>query len=144
MNEAQALAFFYVIPIALWLALLGVLVRVWWSRRLEDSLAYLVFLRERKVLFISLLVALTVLHIVVEFVNLLNGLGGIAGPAVLGFGLVATTVGAVIVFLFAWFLLRGAATGARHPVVLDVPEHIAYSLGVLDRAEQESGQRQLE
>ncbi len=138
MNTVQGLALFYAIPIALWLGLLAILFRVWWSHKLEDSLAYLVFLRERKVLFISLLAALTVLHVIVEFVNLVNGLGGLPDSFALGLGLVATIVGALIVFLFAWFLLRGAAGPHRSPVVLDLPEHLAYSLGVLDRAESES------
>ncbi len=134
MNEPEAIALFYLIPIALWLALLGVLFRVWWSHKLEDSLAYLVFLRERKVLFLSLLGALTVLHVTVEVVNIANVLGWLGGPAVIGFGLVATLLGSLIVFLFAWFLL-GAKPSNTKPMVFDGPEHLAYSLGIIDRAE---------
>ena len=141
MVAAQYLALFYLIPIALWLALLAVLFRVWWSRKLEDSLAYLVFLRERKVLFISLLVGLTAVHLFAESVRLANGLGWLNDFATLGIGLVTSVVGALIVFLFAWFLLRGSSGRRTQPVVLDVPEHLIYSLGVLDRAESDRERR---
>ncbi len=138
MSPTQDLAFFYLVPIALWFALLAILVRVWWSGKLEDSLAYLVFLRERKLLFVSLLVALTVLHIGVEFVNFASTFNSIGGTAVLAFGIGATTVGALIVFLFAWLLLRRPPPGPRRSLVLDLPDNIAYSLGALDRAESGS------
>ena len=147
MNETQAIALFYLIPIALWLALLGILFRVWWSHKLEDGLAYLVFLRERKVLFVSLLAGLTVLHVIVEVVNIGYVLGWFAGLSVLTFGLTASVVGSVLVFLFGWVLLRGAGPKTAHPTVLDGPEHLAYTLGLVDRAEaakwsrQESGPR---
>lgn len=136
MDSAQAFALFYVVPIALWFALLAVLFRVWWSHKLEDSLAFLVFLRERKVLFVSLLISLTVVHIGSLFVRLANGFGWVDDWVALGFGLIASVVGSLIVFLFAWFLLRVGSPGSRAPVVLDLPEHLAYSLGVLDRAEK--------
>lgn len=139
MFSAQDLAFFYLAPIALWLALLAILVRVWWSGKLEDSLAYLVFLRERKLLFVSLLVALTLLHVGVELVNIVSTFESIGGTAMLAFGLGTTTVGALIVFLFAWLLLRRPPKGPRRSLVLDLPDHLAYSLGALDRAESGSG-----
>ncbi len=135
MDTAQYVALFYLVPIALLLALLAVLFRVWWSRKLEDSLAYLVFLRERKVLFISLLVGLATDHLVGQSARLANGFGWLSDYAMLGIGIVTSVVGALLVFLIAWLLLRGGADRRSQPVVLDVPEHLVYSLGVVDRAE---------
>jgi hypothetical protein len=135
-NEAQDLALFYFVPIALWAALILILFRVWWSRKLEDSLAYLVYLRERKVLFVSLIVGLACLHVVNESVKVANGFGWVSGYATLGVGLVASIAGAAILFLFAWFLVWRGPARLPDPVVLDLPENLAYSLGVLDRAEK--------
>lgn len=136
-NEAQQLAVYYVIPIALWLTLLAILFRVWWSRKLEDSLAYLVFLRERKVLFVSLIALMAVIHLSNESIKIATGIGWIGGPVALEAGLTASVAGALTLFFFAWSLLRGAAKRVARPIVLDIPPHLAYSLGVLDRAEQE-------
>ena len=141
MNEPQAIALFYLIPIALWLALLGILFRVWWSHTLEDGLAYLVFLRERKVLFVSLLAGLTILHVIVEVVNIGFVLGWFAGLSVLTFGLAASVIGSVLVFLFGWVLLRGAGPTSPRPAVLDGPEHLAYTVGLVDRAEAAQASR---
>jgi hypothetical protein len=137
MNAAQDVALFYVIPIALWVGLLLILFRVWWMSTLEDSLAYLVYLRERKALFITLLVGLAAVHMTNESVKFANGFGWVGASATLAVGLAATFLGALILFLFAWFLLWRAPSEIRRPIVLDVPEHLAYSLGVLDRAERE-------
>jgi hypothetical protein len=136
-NEAQNLALFYLIPIALWVALLLIVFRVWWSRKLEDSLAYLVYLRERRVLFVSLIVGLAFLHMANEAVKIANGFGWIGDYATLGVGIVVSVAGTLIVFLFAWFLLWRGPSQVPRPIVLDVPENLAYSLGVLDRAERE-------
>jgi len=136
-NEAEVLAFFYLIPVALWLTILAILLQVWWGGKLEDSLAYLVFLRERKVLFVSLIAGMAAVHLVNESVKILYGVGGISESTTLTVGLMASLAGAALVFLFAWFLLRGAQTKVARPIVLDVPPHMVYSLGVLDRAEQE-------
>jgi hypothetical protein len=136
MNAAQDVALFYVIPIALWIGLLLILIRVWWTSTLEDSLAYLVYLRERKALFITLLVGLAAVHMANESVKFANGFGWIGDSMTLAVGLAATFLGALILFLFAWFLLWRAPSQVQRPIVLDVPEHLAYSLGVLDRAER--------
>jgi hypothetical protein len=137
LTALQNLALFYLIPIALWLALVVILFRIWWSQKLEDSLAYLVFLRERKVLFMSLFIGLAVLHVAEESLLMTNAFGWISERTTEIIGLAGSVVGAVIIFLFGWLLLRGAASKVGRPVVLDVPPHLAYTLGVLDRSEQE-------
>lgn len=141
MNVVQDLALFYVIPIALWIALLAILFRVWWSSKLEDSLAYLVYLRERKVLFVSLIGGLAVVHVINEFVKIANGFGWVGSYATAGVRIVASVAGSVIVFLFAWFLLWVGPARLPRPLVLDVPDHLTYSLGVLDRVEKERDNR---
>jgi pilus assembly protein TadC len=141
MGSPDTLALFYVIPIALWLALVVILFRVWWSRKLEDSLAYLVFLRERKVLFVSLFASLAALHVAEESLQITNGFGWISDSMTLDIGLAGSVAGAVIIFLFGWLLLRGASIHVQRPIVLDVPPQLAYSLGVLDRSEQEQRDR---
>lgn len=138
MGLPNGFALFYLIPIALWLALVVILFRVWWSRKLEDSLAYLVFLRQRKVLFVSLFASLAVLHVAEESLQLSNGFGRISSSTTVGIGVVGSVAGAIIIFVFGWILLRGASSQVARPIVLDVPPHLAYSLGVLDRAEEES------
>ena len=137
MDQAQALALFYVIPIALWVAVLVILLQVWLTRKLEDSLAYLVYLRERKVLFVSLLVALAGTRAISAVIKVANGFGWVDNNAALWAGIVTSVVGAAIVFVFAWFLLWKGPSRLPSPLVLDMPEQLAYSLGVLDRAEKE-------
>lgn len=141
MSPPDAFALFYIIPIALWLTLVVILFRVWWSRKLEDSLAYLVFLRRRKVLFVSLFASLAALHVAEESLLLANGLGWISTSMTLDVGLVGSVVGGVLIFSFGWLLLRGAASQVSRPIVVDVPAHLAYSLGVLDRSEHDKDQR---
>ncbi|HTT14631.1 MAG TPA: hypothetical protein VMG81_02475 [Thermoplasmata archaeon] len=134
----QDLALFYLIPIALWLTLLLIVCWIWWTKRLEDSLAYLVYLRERKVRFVSLIGALALTRIVAAVVNLASGIGWVSGLAVLVTGIVASVLGGILVFLFGWLLLWRGPAAVPHPLVLDVPEHLAYSLGVVDRTDRET------
>ena len=137
MDQTQAITLFYVIPIALWVAVVVILLQVWLSRKLETSLAYLVYLRERKVLFISLLVALAGTRAASAVVRVANGFGWVGNGAELWTGIAMSILGAVIVLLFAWFLLWKGASRLPQPMVLDVPDSLTYSLGVLDRAERE-------
>jgi Mn2+/Fe2+ NRAMP family transporter len=141
MTQPDSLALFYVIPIILWLVLVVILFRVWWSRKLEDSLAYLVFLRQRKVLFVTLFASLAALHVAEDSLQITNGFGWISDTMTVDIGVAGAVVGGIIIFLFGWLLLRGAATHVQRPIVLDVPAHLAYSLGVLDRSEQEQSER---
>jgi hypothetical protein len=137
MNAVQSLALFYIVPVALWLVVLLILLRVWLTGRLQDSLAYLVYLRERKTLFVSLLVALAGTRVVTAIFNIATGLGWMTStPGVEAVGVLSAIVGAVLVLLFAWFLLWRGPSRTSKAVVLDVPEELAYSLGVLDRAER--------
>ena len=135
MNGLQSLTLFYLIPIVLWLCLLLIVCWIWWTKRLEDSLAYLVYLRERKVLFVSLLAALAALRVVTAVINIASGFGYVSAAALLEIGVVASIIGGVIVFAFAWLLLWRGPRQTPAPLVLDVPQHLAYSLGALDRAE---------
>jgi len=135
MDALQDLALFYIIPIALWLTLLLIVCWIWWTRKLADSLAYLVYLRERKVLFVSLIAGLACLRVAAGLVNLVSGFGWVSSFAVLITGVVASVTGGVIVFLFGWLLLWRGPTRLPQPLVLDLPAHLTYSLGVLDRAE---------
>ncbi len=135
MNGLQSLTLFYLIPIVLWLCLLLIVCWIWWTKRLEDSLAYLVYLRERKVLFVSLLAALAALRVVTAVINIASGFGYVSAAALLEIGVVASIIGGVIVFAFAWLLLWRGPRRTPAPLVLDVPQHLAYSLGALDRAE---------
>jgi hypothetical protein len=136
-NELQELALFNLIPIALWLTLLFLVCWIWWSKRLQDSLAYLVYLRERKVLFVSMLAGLAALRVVGAIVSLASGFGYVSSGQLLLTGLVGSVIGGVIVFLFGWLLLWRGPAHTPAPLVLDVPEHLTYSLGALDRAESE-------
>lgn len=137
MDALQTLALFNLVPIALWLTLLLIVCWIWWTKRLQDSLAYLVYLRERKVLFVSMLGALAVLRVVGAVISLASGFGYVSSTELLLTGVVGSILGGVVVFLFGWLLLwRGPARTAT-PLVLDVPEHLTYSLGALDRAESE-------
>ncbi len=135
MNGLQSLTLFYLIPIVLWLCLLLIVCWIWWTKRLEDSLAYLVYLRERKVLFVSLLAALAALRVVTAVLNIASGFGYVSAAALLESGVVASIIGGVIVFFFAWLLLWRGPRQTPAPLVLDVPQHLTYSLGALDRAE---------
>lgn len=137
MDQTQLLTLFYIIPIALWVVVLLILLQVWLTRKLEDSLAYLVYLRERKVLFVSLLVGLAGTRAISAAVKVANGFGWVDNTVELWVGIIASIVGALIVFFFAWFLLWKGPSRLPRPLVLDVPEHLTYSLGVLDRAEKE-------
>jgi hypothetical protein len=138
MDGLQELALFYLIPVALWLTLLLIVCWIWWTRKLADSLAYLVYLRERKVLFVSLIAGLASLRVAAGLVNLVSGFGWVSAFAVLVTGVVASIAGAVIVFLFGWLLLWRGPSRLPRPLVLDLPDHLTYSLGVLDRAETKS------
>jgi ABC-type nickel/cobalt efflux system permease component RcnA len=136
-NAVQNLALFYVIPVALWLVVLLILLRVWLTGRLQDSLAYLVYLRERKALFISLLVALACTRAVTAAFNIAMGLGWVVGSTTAeAVAVLSAIVGAILVLLFAWFLLWRGPTRKSRTLVLDVPDHLMYSLGVLDEAER--------
>jgi hypothetical protein len=136
-DAVQNLALFYIIPVALWLLVLLILLRVWLTGRLQDSLAYLVYVRERKSLFISLLVALAGTRAITAAFNIAAGLGWMAGSVnVEAVGVLSAIAGSVIVLLFAWFLLWRGPSRAPQALVLDVPEHLMYSLGALDLAEQ--------
>ncbi len=138
MDGSQEVALLNIVATALWLAVLLILLKVWLTRRLEDSLAYLVYLRERKVLFVSLLGTLAALRVVTALLNVASGLGwSIRSSTVSTVGLGASLVGAVLVFLFAWLILWKGPSRVRPSVVLDVPEHFSYSLGVVDRAESQ-------
>jgi hypothetical protein len=139
MNGLQNLTLFYLIPIALWLTVLLIVCWIWWSKRLEDSLAYLVYLRQRKVLFVSMLAALAADRVVAGVINLASGFGYISATGVLEAGIVASIIGGVIVFLFGYLLLWRGPSRVPSPLVLDLPAHLAYSLGALDRAESEHG-----
>jgi hypothetical protein len=134
-DVVQTLTLFYVIPIALWLALIGVLFRVWWTRRLEESLAYLVFLRQRRAFFTSLIVGLAALHVLYESVRISNGFGWISNVYMFEIGIGTSVAGGVLVFLFAWRLLWRGAPQRSLSTVLDLPEPLLYSLGVVDRTE---------
>jgi hypothetical protein len=136
MDALQDLALFYIVPIALWITLLLIVCWVWWSRKLEDSLAYLVYLRERKVQFVSLIAGLACLRVAAALINLASGFGWVDSAAVLVTGVVASILGAAIVFLFGWLLLWRGPSRLPQPLVLDLPPHLTYSLGALDRAEQ--------
>jgi hypothetical protein len=137
MDAVQNLALFYIIPVALWLVVLLILLRVWLTGRLQDSLAYLVYVRERKSLFISLLAALACTRAITAAFNIAVGLGWMAGSAnVEAVGVLSAIAGSVIVLLFAWFLLLRGPSRVPKALVLDVPEHLMYSLGALDLAEQ--------
>jgi hypothetical protein len=144
MDALQDLALFYVVPIALWLTLLLIVCWVWWTRKLEDSLAYLVYLRERKVLFVSLIAGLACLRVAAALVNLMSGFGWVNGLGVLVTGVAASIIGALIVFLFGWLLLWRGPSRLPQPLVLDIPNHLTYSLGVLDRSETKGDRRRVE
>jgi hypothetical protein len=136
MGPLEDLTLFYLVPIALWLTLLVIVCWIWWAKKLEDSLAYLVYLRERKVQFVSLIVGLACLRVVAALVNLVSGFGWVSSFDVLVTGVAASIIGGTIVFLFGWLLLWRGPSRQTQPLVLDVPAHLAYSLGALDRAEQ--------
>jgi hypothetical protein len=140
-NGLQDLALFYLIPIALWLTVLLVVCWIWWTKRLEDSLAYLLYLRERKLLFVSLLAALASTRVAAALVNLASGFGLVSATAVLVTGIVASIVGGSIVFLFGWQLLWRGPTSLPSPLVLDLPDHVTYSIGAVDRAEADRERR---
>jgi hypothetical protein len=137
MDAVQNVALFYVVPVVLWIVVVLLLLRVWLTGRLQDSLAYLVYMRERKTLFISLLLALAGTRVLTAIFNIATGLGWMASsPNVEAVGVLGAVVGAVLVLLFAYFLLWRGPSQTSATVVLDVPEQMAYSLGVLDRAER--------
>jgi hypothetical protein len=137
MDAAQNVALFYVVPVVLWIVVVLLLLRVWLTGRLQDSLAYLVYLRQRKTLFISLLLALAGTRVLTAIFNIATGLGWMASsPNVEAVGVLSAIVGAVLVLLFAYFLLWRGPSRTSATMVLDVPEQMAYSLGVLDRAER--------
>ncbi len=138
MNPSEALALVYFVPILFWFAVIGLLFRIWWSRRLEDSLAYLVFLRERKVLFVSLILGLAALHVTNSLVKMFNGFGWVSDYDALGIGMVVAVAGSVIVFLFGWTILRVPASGPDHPLTVDGPAHFLYAAGVVDRVEHDA------
>jgi Na+/H+-translocating membrane pyrophosphatase len=102
-----------------------------------------VCLRECKVLFVSLMASMAIIHVVNESVKIMNGVGGISTSVTLEVCLGVSVAGAILIYLFASFMLKGATRRVSRPIVLDVPAHLAYSLGVLDRTEEARAELQI-
>ncbi len=135
-NGAQEVALFYAIPIAFWLTLLFILFRTWLSNRLEESLAYLVYVRERRFLFLFMIGGVAVTQIVNALNRLVSAFLGLGGPGVLGVSITAEAIGGLLVARIGWMLLVQAPQRVGRETVVDVPEPMAYALGVVDRADR--------
>jgi hypothetical protein len=135
-DPAQEVALFYALPIALWLSLLLILLRTWTAHRLEESLAYLIYIRERKLRFVLLFAGVALTQIVNATNRLLSIFLGLSGPGIVAVSITAEAAGGLLVALIGWNLLWQAPRQIGRETVLDVSEPMAYALGVVDRAER--------
>jgi len=127
--DVGTIGLFYVAPLVLWLIFLAVVARVFTGGTLEDSFAYLVILKRRRVEFVVFLVVLGASQIAKDSVQVAWALGSLGEGAMLVSAIVFNIVSAGAIVGLAYTLLRKASLTPAEDRVLSRAAEAMYAVG---------------
>ncbi len=125
--------------IGLFTLLLGVgvvrFLQVWGAGELRDSLAYIVYLDERRTRFATLFTVMLVGYVFTGVVSVVGSMDLLRNTLVVTLRAASFGIGSVGLLLILLWGFRPRRATVREQTVLDAPESRLYALGLVDRSE---------